>query len=426
MDIKPTTHSYATTMKYSLKPLNEQVIVITGASSGIGLATALAAAKKGAKLVLASRNREALLQIEQQIRSQGGQAYHCVADVGRKEEVQWIANVAMAEFGGFDTWVNDAGISIYGRLDEITDEDARRLFDTNFWSVVYGSLTAAQYLRNKGGAIINVGSEVSDISIPLQGMYASSKHAVKGFTDALRIELMEDKAPVSVTLIKPAGIDTPFPLHAKNYTDHELTLPAPVYTPEEVANAILHAAVHPQRDIMIGGGAKAMSALNKRFPGMMDWISSKFMTEEQLRKEPAMHREGALHKPGKDGEVRGNHEGYVMKTSLYTRAKLHPLTTGALFVAAGAAAYALWTSKASKNGSQYDYDSEDYDSEMDSDNILISTTVIYETDDTSYLNDDTSGTNGDVGTDGGLGTNDSLGTAGGFQTNNPSLGNDRF
>ncbi|WP_181305616.1 SDR family oxidoreductase [Rufibacter sp. XAAS-G3-1] len=368
-------------MKYPLKPLHEQVIVITGASSGIGLATARAAAKKGATVVLAARNREALIAIEQEIRNEGGKAFHCVADVGRKEEVQWIADVALHECGGFDTWVNDAGVSIYGRLDEVSDEDNRRLFDTNFWGIVYGSLVAAQHLRTKGGAIINLGSEVSDIAIPLQGMYAASKHAVKAFTDALRIELMEDKAPVSVTLIKPAGIDTPYPEHAKNYTHKALTLPAPVYAPEEVAAAILHAAVHPHRDIMVGGGGKAMSALNKRFPGAMDWISSKIMSKEQVEDAPPVNRSGSLHQPSTAGNVRGNYKGHVMKTSLYTRAVMHPVATSAIFVAAGAAVYALMNRNALKNISLPKYGRESENDSQPEGEVLIVTTT--------YLEDDT-------------------------------------
>lgn len=337
-------------MDISLKPLKEQVIVITGASSGIGLATAKEAARRGATVVLASRNREALQEIEQQIRAEGGKAFHCVADVGRKEEVQWIADVAIKECGGFDTWVNDAGVSIYGRLDQVTDEDNRRLFDTNFWGIVYGSQIAAQHLKYKGGAIINLGSEVSDVAIPLQGMYAASKHAVKGFTDALRVELMEDKAPVSVTLIKPAGIDTPYPEHAKNYTDKAPTLPPPVYRPEEVADAILYAAENPSRDIMVGGGAKIMSALNKRFPSAMDWVSSKIMSKQQVRDEAAWNKEGSLHSPGTDGKIRGDHKGYVMKTSLYTRAKTNPVKAGILALAAGAAVVALVNNNSKRNG----------------------------------------------------------------------------
>ncbi|WP_210488935.1 SDR family oxidoreductase [Rufibacter aurantiacus] len=328
-------------MNYSLKPLNEQVIVITGASSGIGLATALAAAKKGAKVVLAARNREALTGVEQQIRNEGGEAIHVAADVGRWEEVQWIADAALRHYGRIDTWVNDAGVSIYGRLSQVSDEDNKRLFDTNFWGVVYGSLAAAYHMRGKGGAIINVGSELSDVAIQLQGMYSASKHAVKGFTDALRIELLEDKEPISVTLIKPAGIDTPYPEHAKNYTGQAQTLPAPVYMPEEVANAILHAAVNPHRDIMVGGGAKVMSTLNKRIPGVMDWVSSKMMSKGQLKDEPDTSRRDSLHRSVSDARVHGNHDGYVMKTSLYTRAVMHPKVTSAIALAAGAAVYAL-------------------------------------------------------------------------------------
>src|SRR5439155_6660231 len=115
-------------------------------------------------------------------------------------------------------------------------EDHQRLMQTNFWGVVHGSTVAARHLRERGGgAIINLGSIVSDRAIPLQGMYSASKHAVKGYTDALRMELEEEGAPIAVTLVKPAGINTPFPRHAKNYMEREATLPPPVYAPEVVA-----------------------------------------------------------------------------------------------------------------------------------------------------------------------------------------------
>lgn len=338
-------------MAYNLKPLNEQVMVITGASSGIGLATALAAAQAGAKVVLAARNTQALARIEKKIKKDGGDAIFVVADVGSQAAVQKIADAALNRYGRIDTWVNNAGVSIYGKLNEVTDDDHRKLFDTNFWGTVYGSLTAVKYLKTNGGALINLGSEVSDIAIPLQGMYSASKHAVKGFTDALRVELMEDKAPVSVTLIKPAGINTPYTEHAKNYTDKVPTLPPPVYAPEEVAYAILHAAEHPYRDIPVGGGSKLMSSANKYMPGVMDWINSRFLTDQQLENEPARHHEGALHKPGRGGHVHGNHKGYVMKTSLYTRATLHPLVTGVIAAGLGAVAFtALNFSRSNDNG----------------------------------------------------------------------------
>lgn len=171
-------------MDIDLKPLGQQVVVITGASSGIGLATARMAARAGAKLVLSARSEQTLNSIAQGIRDSGGEAIACVADVGDRAQVETVAQAALERFGHIDTWINDAGVAIYGKLWVASEEDNRRLFDTNFWGVVNGSLAALPHLRSHGGALINVGSEVSDAFVPLQGMYTASKHAVKGFTDA--------------------------------------------------------------------------------------------------------------------------------------------------------------------------------------------------------------------------------------------------
>ena len=214
-------------MTVKLKKLKNQVIVITGASSGNGLATVHLAAKQGARLVLAARSEDTLRQITDEITRGGGEAVYVVADVGKQEDVREIARVAKEAFGGFDTWVNDAGVSIYGKLEDTPIEDMRHLFETNVWGMVYGSLEAARHLKQSGGAIINIGSTVSDRAIPLQGIYSASKHAVKGFTDALRMELEGEGAPVSVTLIKPGAIATPYNDHAKNYMPMEPTLPPP-------------------------------------------------------------------------------------------------------------------------------------------------------------------------------------------------------
>jgi short-subunit dehydrogenase len=212
-------------MDVSLKPLDQQVMVITGASSGIGLATALAAAKQGVKLVLGARSKQTLDEVVRHIDEQGGEAIAVQVDVGIDDEVRQLAAAALERFGRIDTWVNDAGLSIYGRIDEVGHKDSERMFQTNFWGVVYGSVAALPHLKSSGGTLINVGSEVSEATIPLQGMYSASKHAVKAFTDALRMELEADKAPVSVTLIQPTAVDTPFPEHAANYMSLEPKLP---------------------------------------------------------------------------------------------------------------------------------------------------------------------------------------------------------
>lgn len=330
-------------MTFELKPLHEQVIVITGASSGIGLEAARQAAQRGARLVLASRSDEALNKVVQEITGSGGEAIHVAADVGTREEVQRIADVAKEQFGGFDTWVNNAAVSIWGKLEEVSDEDHQRLFQTNFWGMVYGSLVALKTLKTRGGALINVGSLACDMAHPLQGMYTASKHALKGFTDSLRMELEQEGAPVSVTLIKPGSIDTPFPEHAKNYTTHEPHLPPPVYAPHEVATAILYAATHPKRDIYVGSSARTLSLLNRTAPRLADKIGSTFLYSEQLGDGPAPRREGALYQSSGGGRVRGGHRGYINRTSVYSRASRHPLVTGAVLAAAGAGLYALFT-----------------------------------------------------------------------------------
>src|SRR6266704_1952330 len=138
---------------------------------------------------------------------------------------------------------------------------------------IHGSPVAARHLRERGGgAIINLGSIVSDRAIPLQGMYSASKHAVKGYTDALRMELEEEGAPIAVTLVKPAGINTPFPRHAKNYMEREATLPPPVYAPEVVARTILYCCEHPTRDIIVGGAGKGVVAAGHYAPRLTDRI----------------------------------------------------------------------------------------------------------------------------------------------------------
>lgn len=330
-------------MGVQLKKLNEQVMVITGASSGIGLVTARMAARAGARLVLAARSEEALRQLTDEIRDAGGEAIFVVADVGREEDVRNIADAALHRFGGFNTWVNNAGVSIYGKLTEIAVDDLRHLFETNFWGVVYGSLAAARHLRGRGGAIINVGSTLSDRAIPIQGMYSASKHAVKGFTDALRMELEADGAPVSVTLIKPGAIDTPYPHHAKNYMEAEPAVPPPVYAPEVVAEAILHCAEHPERDVFAGGGGKAISMTEKYAPRLTDKVMEWTMTEMQKSNEPPRPlADNGLDKPSGQLQERGGGHLHVSETSIYTKASLHPVLTTALVLGAGVAIAALW------------------------------------------------------------------------------------
>jgi short-subunit dehydrogenase len=252
--------------------------------------------------------------------------------------VKKIAAEALNKFGNFDTWVNNAGVSIYGKLEEVPIVDLRQLFETNFWGVVYGSLVAARNLKLNGGALINIGSTLSDRAIPLQGIYCASKHAVKGFTDALRIELEAEEAPISVTLIKPAAIDTPYKEHARNYLDIEPENPPPVYAPDTVAECILYCAENPVRDLFVGGAAKAHEVMGKYAPRTFDKLMESTMLGQTRSGEPAKpHPQESLYESNDSSlKERGTYDGYVAESSLYTQLSLHPKLTTAATLALGA------------------------------------------------------------------------------------------
>ncbi|HEX8413925.1 MAG TPA: SDR family NAD(P)-dependent oxidoreductase, partial [Sphingomicrobium sp.] len=207
-------------MAIKLKRLAEQVLVVTGATSGNGLAIVEAAAKAGATCVAVARNEAALEALRTRLTATGARIATCVADVSDLAAVERIVTVAVEAFGGFDSWINNAGIGTYGTLDQVPVADHRRIFDVNYFGVLHGSLLAARHLRTRGGgAIINVGSILGDRAILQQGPYCATKHAVQALTDTLRMELEREKAGISVTLVKPGAIDTPFPEHARNFMD---------------------------------------------------------------------------------------------------------------------------------------------------------------------------------------------------------------
>lgn len=318
------------------KQLSEQVLVITGASSGIGRATAKMAAARNARVVLVARSGDELERVVREIEEAGGSAASFVGDVSKPEDMLAAAHFAVERYGRIDTWVNNAGISVYGKLRDIPLEDQRRVFDVTFWGIVYGTMAALPHLGRSRGTLINIGSEVSSMPGPLQGPYTAAKHAVAGWTDVLRIELEREQMPIAVTLIRPAGIDTPYFKHAKNLTEHEPTPPPPVYAPELVAEAILHCAVNPKRDMTVGGGAKAMIGLHQRAPRLDDKLQKRMMFKAQQSASPPQRaRSGSLYEPAGPFAVSGGYGG--RRRSLYTGLRLHPWASLFGFAAIGAA-----------------------------------------------------------------------------------------
>jgi short-subunit dehydrogenase len=329
-------------MKLRLKPLDRQVIVITGADSGIGLATARLAAHRGARVVLGARNAQALALVADELRAEGAQVAWYAGDVANEAAMHALARAAMNAFGQIDTWINNAGVTIYGEIERTPVSDVRRLFETNYFGVVNGSLAALPFLRRGGGALINVGSVLSSVAIPLQGHYSASKHAVKGFTDALRQELAHHRAPVSVTLVRPAAIDTPYTEHAHNHMgDAEPSVPPPVYSPRVVARAILRCAVHPRREVLVGGAAKQMTMIRGASDRLYDTYAASAIWAQQRAPLGSKRRNDALHAPSVAGRERGDYEGHVMRTSAYTAAAQHPLQSLLTIGLLGAGAYLL-------------------------------------------------------------------------------------
>ncbi len=331
--------------KATLKPLNRQSIVITGATSGIGLATARRAARAGACVFLIARGEGDLKALTEELQATGARAAWAVADVADPAALAEAADKCVRLFGGFDTWVNNAGVSIFGAIRETTLEDQRRLFDTNYWGVVNGSLVAAEHLRKRygGGAIINVGSILSDAPLPIQGVYSASKHAVKGFTNALRMELMRENAAITVSLVKPAAVDSPYSRHARNLTGYAAQNPQPVYATHVVADTILYCAGHPIREITVGGGGRLIASFYSVLPGLAEPLFARFapslMRDRSSAYEPY---DDGLYDPSDDGLDEEVHYPMVRQFSALAEVRKHPgITSGVVAVLAGVGIAAL-------------------------------------------------------------------------------------
>ncbi len=320
-------------MPATLKKISEQVIVITGATSEIGLATARQAAQRGARLVLAARTEPALTQLAAELSQRGTNVITVIADVGDEAQVRAIAQAAIAQFGGFDTWISNAGASPYGHTETIPLADQKRLFETSFWGVVHGSVVAVEHLRQSGGAVINIAGDVSvDVEVPLRGISSAAKDAVKAHTDALRIELENSGAPVSVTLVKAADLDSPSLQQAVHYRDTQpRPPPSPAYAPDLAASAILFAAQRPRRDVYVGGAARLASASSRLAPRTTDWLLKKTKLWMQ-RRQPAARKDTNDPQHAARLRDRDRGSGRLQNLTPYTRAVIHPRISGALMV----------------------------------------------------------------------------------------------
>ena len=320
-------------MKLKLKPINQQVVVVFGASSGIGRETALRFAAKGAKVVVAARGEAGLRTLIDQIRGAGGEALAIVADTSDFAQVQAVADLTVAQYGRLDTWVHAAAVSVYAPFTQTTPREFAQVIDVNLTGQAFGAMVALPYLRQNGGALIHISSVEAKRPLPLHSAYAASKHGIHGFVETLRMELNHDKAPVSVTEILPASINTPFFNHARTKTGVKPMGAPPIYEPGIVADAILYAAAHPVREMIVGGAGKAMVASQRVSSRLTDALFTRVGFAAQETDEPKSEAApNDLYGPNTgDNRARGDFGPQSKSKSVDTWFGTHPLARAALF-----------------------------------------------------------------------------------------------
>jgi short-subunit dehydrogenase len=310
------------------KPLGQQVVVITGASQGIGRETALQMAMKGASLVLAARNEEGLDELARQVERLGGQAESVVTDVAEHEQVQRLAQRAIQRFGRIDTWVNNAAVSIYATVEQMEPEEMERLIRVNLLGQMYGSRAAIPHMRRQGGGtIVNIGSALSERAIPLQAAYVASKHGIQGFSEALRLELAHEETGIEVVLVLPSSMNTPLFNFARSKMGVQPMPVPPVYEPGVVAEAICHAAEHGGREIVVGGWGKLLTVGQWLSPSLLDryMLQGARAWKQQKTNRPDDARDNLFEASTGAGSTTGEFGEGSKSTSLYTTyLELHP------------------------------------------------------------------------------------------------------
>jgi NAD(P)-dependent dehydrogenase (short-subunit alcohol dehydrogenase family) len=325
----------------NLRPIEDQVVVVFGASSGIGRETALRFAERGARVVVAARGEPGLDSLVEEIRQKGGQAIAVPAEASNFEQVQAVANRAVETYGRIDTWVQLPSVTVYAPFEQTSPEEFKRIFEVDLLGQAYAAQVALPYLKSgEAGAFIGVSSVEAEQSLPYHSAYAAAKHGVEGLLDALRMEMREEDAAVSITNIMPASINTPFFADARTKLGVEPRGIPPVYEPSVVADTILYAAEHPVREMVAGGAGQFVISLRRLAPGLSDrfagWMG---MGLQKTGKPKSANAPSSLFRPITDNDRRRGDEGSEARGfSLYTWLETHPVARWAL---AGAAMGAI-------------------------------------------------------------------------------------
>jgi NAD(P)-dependent dehydrogenase (short-subunit alcohol dehydrogenase family) len=318
-----------------LKPVEEQVVVLMGASSGIGRDTALRFAKRGAKVVVSARGKQGLDSLVEEIRRNGGEATAVVADTSDFNQVRAVADRAVEEYGKLDTWVHLAAVGLFATFEQTTPEEFERVIDVNLMGQVYGAMAALPHLKREGrGALIHISSVEAKRSFPFHSAYAASKHGIDGFLEALRVELRHEAWPISVTQVMPGTINTPFFDKGRTKLGVKPVGVPPIYEPETVSNIILYAAENPARDLVSGGAAQMMIINQRLSPRLVDAIlATRAGFSPQMTDEPRSEDDpDNLYAPIRGHDTAKN--GFrALSRSRYNWLQMHPTVRRGVAVA---------------------------------------------------------------------------------------------
>lgn len=307
-------------MPRSAPALAGKVLVITGASSGVGRALARAASEQGAKVALIARGMDGLEAASHEVRRAGADSLVLPLDVADARAVDAAADRVVEQWGTIDVWVNNAMVSVFAPVGETLADEYRRVTEVNYLGTVHGTLAALRHMRLQGsGLIVQIGSALAYRSIPLQSAYCASKAAIRGFTDSLRCELRHERSPVKLTMLQLPGLNTPqFDVVRNRLGKHARPVP-PYYQPEVVARAFVHALSHPPREMWIGWTTVAAILAQRWFPGLMDRYLARRAWDAQLTDALPPTTEDNLDSPlSGDRGAHGSFDADAKETSVQT------------------------------------------------------------------------------------------------------------